>query len=236
MIEQFFHHQYSTEQRFAILNGLALGARELASLPVPPSTVAPQRIAFPSKQLPATKHQKYITASDQMRTASPVQGLLEGITRGAIERGKAAAEDRVPAIVRERQLRITQRSKVSEVDSTLPREIQSMQLQPRPSVAFTDVAAEYFICPLINRFWQFLRDEQAREVRTAHQSPLRPMSWRRATSQQQTQILGPGGRSQMCSKRSLTPQVEASGRTVALQRTLAAPPCLQVVYRMRRLR
>ena len=37
---------------------------------------------------------------------------------------------------------------------------------------FTDVAAEFFICPLINRFWLFLRDEQAREDRTAHQPLL----------------------------------------------------------------
>jgi telomere length regulation protein len=32
---------------------------------------------------------------------------------------------------------------------------------------FIDAAAEYFIAPLINRFWAFLRDEQAREERTS---------------------------------------------------------------------
>lgn len=172
MIEQFFHNQYSTEQRFAILSALALGARELASLPVPPSSAAPERVAFPSKQLPAALHRKYVTTGDHLHSAGPVQGLLEDITRGAIERGRAAAEDRVPAIVREKQLRVTQRSKISEVDSTLARGMQSMKLQPRPIVAFTDVAAEYFICPFVNRFWLFLRDEQAREARTAHQPML----------------------------------------------------------------
>jgi telomere length regulation protein len=32
---------------------------------------------------------------------------------------------------------------------------------------FTEVATEYFTAPLIHRFWQFLRDEQTREERTA---------------------------------------------------------------------
>ena len=43
-----------------MLNALALGARELASLPIPPPRVAPERTAFPSKKLPPALHKKYI--------------------------------------------------------------------------------------------------------------------------------------------------------------------------------
>lgn len=145
-------------------------------MPVPTSAVEPKRIAFPSKQLPPALHQKYVTIGDHTSTANPVQSLLEGITRKAIEKGKEVAEEKVPEIVRERQLRIKRSAKISEVDTSstaaLARGMQSMQLQPQPVVAFTEVAAEFFICPMINRFWLFLRDEQAREARTAHQPSL----------------------------------------------------------------
>ena len=94
-------NQYSAEQRYAMLNALALGARELASLPVPGPTTEAKRIAFPSRRLPAPLHQRYITSADE-QVANPVQGLLEGITQKAIESGRAAAEEKVPEIMRER--------------------------------------------------------------------------------------------------------------------------------------
>ena len=95
-------NQYSAEQRYAMLNALALGARELASLPVPGPTVDTRRVTFPSKRLPTPLHQRYITPVDE-HAANPVQNLLEGITRKAIESGRAAAEEKVPQIVRERK-------------------------------------------------------------------------------------------------------------------------------------
>lgn len=158
-----------------MLNALAMGARELASLSLPPnhSKAEPERIAFPSKQLPATLHHKYLTLGDELSSGNPVQYLLDGISQKAIESGKVSAESKVPEYARERQLRLKRPAKVSEVTpGALSRDLQSLQLQPRPLVAFTEVAAEYFICPIINRFWMFLRDEQAREERTAHQEVL----------------------------------------------------------------
>ncbi|THG97808.1 hypothetical protein EW026_g4264 [Hermanssonia centrifuga] len=176
IIGEFFKNQYSTDQRFVMLSALALGARELASFPMPPSTVQAQRIAFPSKRLPPALHNKYLAAGDQPRTANPVQNLLEGISREAIDKSKEAAADKVPELVRERQLRIKRPTKISEVTSSstgsLNRTMESMQLRPQPVVAFTEVAAEYFICPLVNRFWLFLRDEQSREARTAYQPAM----------------------------------------------------------------
>ncbi|KAF9821702.1 hypothetical protein IEO21_00548 [Rhodonia placenta] len=177
LIEEFFRNQYSTNQRYVTLNALAVGARELASMPLPPnsytSKIPADRLTFPSKRLPPAMHKKYITAGDQMHSNDPVRYLLDGISREAIERGKEATEDKVPAVVRERQLRIRQTPKISEMPaggSSLSR--LPAGLAPPKVATFTEVAAECFICPLVNRFWLFLRDEQAREARTMHQPAL----------------------------------------------------------------
>lgn len=178
MIEEFFKNQYSADQRFAMLNGLALGAHELASLPVP-ETAATQaeglkRISFPSRRLPLHLHQKYVTAGDTSTALQPVQNLLEGISRMAIDKTRDDAADKVPELAREKQLRIRRSAKVSEVRQIHGNsvDLQSAQMKARAATTFTDVAAEYFIYPLISRFWLFLRDEQTREARTAHQSEL----------------------------------------------------------------
>jgi telomere length regulation protein len=175
LIEEFFRHQYSTDQRFSLLNSLVFGARELAGIPTPSTTaIDSKRIAFPTKQLPPALHKKYVTTADQARTVNAVEHLLEDVTRNAIAKTKDEAEAKVPAIARERRLRLKQPTKITEVTraSDLSSALQSAQLLPKPVVAFTEVAAEHFVCPLINRFWLFLRDEQTRESRTAHQPNL----------------------------------------------------------------
>ncbi|KAH7886252.1 telomere length regulation protein-domain-containing protein [Phlebopus sp. FC_14] len=171
VIEQFFKNQYSTEQRYVMLNALALGARELASLPVYSSSLKPlndARMAFPSKLLPPALHQKYLAASSR----DNVQLLLDDITRDAIDKQREATADRVPQFVRERQLRIRKPTKVTEL--TQKTNLSSLRLQDRSPSAptFTEVAAEFFIVPFINRFWAFLRDEQIREERTAQRDVL----------------------------------------------------------------
>ena len=69
-----------------------------------------------------------------------------------------------PEIIRERRLRLQKPRGISEVIPSHP------LLKPlhTPTTKFIDVAAEFFIMPFINRFWIFLRDEQTREERTAH--------------------------------------------------------------------
>ncbi|KAI5120573.1 hypothetical protein M0805_002523 [Coniferiporia weirii] len=166
IIDEFFKNQYSTEQRFVMLNGLALGARELASLPIPPSTVPKSRISFPSKQLPAALHRKYISQNDPSE-GSQVQQLIDGISAAAIESGQSAAEAKVAPLVRERQLRIKKPVHISEVAA----QGKGTIYVPKAST-FTDVAAEYFLGPLVGKFWLFLRDEQAREARTAHRAQV----------------------------------------------------------------
>ncbi|EMD38650.1 hypothetical protein CERSUDRAFT_153646 [Gelatoporia subvermispora B] len=176
LIEEFFKNQYSASQRYVILNALVLGARELASLPFPQDSqvkLSVDRISFPSKRLPPALHKKYLSAEDELSSNNPAQLLLEGISGLAIEKGKEATADKVPQYVRERQLRIRPTAKVSE----LPRGSAAMSQLPGlhaapPKTTFVEVAAEFFICPMINRFWLFLRDEQVREARTSNQPAL----------------------------------------------------------------
>ncbi|KAF8311251.1 hypothetical protein DL93DRAFT_2061170 [Clavulina sp. PMI_390] len=161
LIEQFFHNQWSTSQRYAILNALALGARELAGLaPPPPST----RADFPSKMLPPSLHSKYLTESANTYGSDGVAMIADGITSLALAKGKAEAEEKVPSIIREKQLRIRPKA-----PSIIPTNTTSFQSSSLPSaVTFSAVAAEYFVVPLIEQFWTYLRDEQSREVRSRY--------------------------------------------------------------------
>ncbi|KAI9446831.1 hypothetical protein H4582DRAFT_1908693 [Lactarius indigo] len=168
-VEEFFKNQYSTDQRYVILNSLALGARELARLPLPET--AANRVSFPSKRLPGVQHQRYLLASSTRQ----VQELLHDTARLAIENTREANADRTPNLVRERQLRIRQPSKVTEVrQPSSVQLLEQLRISQTRSAAtkFTDVAVECFLYPLMNRFWLFLRDEQTREERTAHRDIL----------------------------------------------------------------
>ncbi|KAJ7219093.1 telomere length regulation protein-domain-containing protein [Mycena pura] len=160
IIEEFFKNQYSTDQRFAMLNALALGARELASLSVPPSSVPQSRIAFPSKTLPGRVHQKYLEDGNQVDV---IPRILGDISREALDRDAETNADKVPELVRERRLRVHKPSTVTEVERH-----RVLHTPLQKNATFNEVAAQYFLGPLINRFWLFFRDEQTREERTAY--------------------------------------------------------------------
>ena len=167
LIEEFFKNQYSVDQRHVALTALAVGARELASLPVPCSRVPEEKTAFPSKMLPGSLHQWYLVASRTNTHSLPM--MVEDLSRKAIDRGKEAMEDKVPQIIREKRLKIAKPPSITEVTSS--RALASLRSStttlPKERTTFTEVAAEFFIGPLINRFWLFLRDEQMREERTS---------------------------------------------------------------------
>ncbi|KAG8933784.1 telomere binding protein [Tulasnella sp. 418] len=162
MIEQFFSSQYSTEIRSTILTALVLGAKELAGV-----TTHPVQPTFPSKTLPPHLHRKYLSSSD---TENPVQSLLEGITRQAIDQSREKAENEIPQIAREKQLRLRRnlpaRSIVEIRRTQHPNDAQSATV----TTTFNDIAPEFFIMPLINRFWLYLHDERSRESRSAFSS------------------------------------------------------------------
>lgn len=151
-----------------MLNALAIGARELASLPVPPSAsnVSADRPTFPSKLLPAHLHSKYLTAGD----TNQIQQITDSLSRVAIDKSKSDDGQKIPEIARERRLRINQSSKITTVESKKSTQFPWLNAPPTKDTTFTDVAAEYFIIPFLNRFWVFIRDEQTREERTAHLS------------------------------------------------------------------
>ncbi|KAJ1302923.1 hypothetical protein OPQ81_003221 [Rhizoctonia solani] len=184
IIEQFFHHQYSTAQRFAMLNALALGARELAGLPVPPpsnDTSKRPRIDFPSKVLPGAAHLEYMQDGDlppplANRVEGPSRQRIEGMTSQvstlvndlsgiAITRSKQETEDSIPQIVRQRALRVGPNPGrgITTIDSDAPMQLGYLSAQT-PVIPFAQVAAEYFVAPLINRFWEHLQASLAHEA------------------------------------------------------------------------
>jgi telomere length regulation protein len=171
LIEEFFKNQYSADQRYVIMNALALAARELASLPVPESSrpLAISQAHFASKTLPAPLHQRYI----QDQATITVENLSAALSRAAIQSTQESNADKVPELVRERRLRIRPSSKIGEVTTSKgPAAAAFSRAPPATPNIFSEVAAEFFIMPLINRFWLFLRDEQTREARTAHHEAL----------------------------------------------------------------
>lgn len=127
------------------------------------------KVAFPSKKLPGPLHERYLAASQGNATLLPL--LVEDLSRKAIDRGKETSEDKVPQLVRERRLKINKAPPIIEIKAldTMTHSRTGGVAQPRKTT-FTDVAAEYFMGPLINRFWIFLHDEQAREDRTSNRT------------------------------------------------------------------
>jgi telomere length regulation protein len=89
---------------------------------------------------------------------------MEDISRKALEHQKRPENS--PALVREKVLRIKKSAGISAVAHQDPLAVPA----PPKRTTYTEVAAEYFIMPLINRFWLFLREEQMREERRAHRS------------------------------------------------------------------
>ncbi|CUA73441.1 Cingulin [Canis lupus familiaris] [Rhizoctonia solani] len=193
IIEQFFHHQYSTAQRFTMLNALALGARELAGLPIPAppnDTSKRPRIDFPSKVLPGSAHLEYMQESDvppppANRIEGPSRYRIEGMTSQvsslvndlsgmAITRSKQETEDSIPQIVRQRALRVGPNPGrgITPVDANAPTKLGYLSSQT-PVVPFAQVAAEYFVAPLINRFWAHLKSSMAHESYARHGTSLK---------------------------------------------------------------
>jgi telomere length regulation protein len=150
-----------------MLNALALGARELAGLPTP--QIPKQMDNFPSRMLPPTSHRKYITQEDLSDAGAQIRGLLEDVSSAAINRGREEAERKVPEIMRERKLTVNPRIGVArsivEIDDTQTKALNA--LTKKTPTAYNQVAAEFFILPLVSKFWSYLQDALSREERAA---------------------------------------------------------------------
>lgn len=146
-----------------ILTALALGARELAGLPtIAPSQIAntttttPQIDLFPSKRLPPALHRKLIGSQPSITPTIP-RGLLEDLTaeltREALLDAKEEAETTLPLAAKEKLLTVRRFASAPSSVSKSNTQISNQSLPSYPSIA-----SEYFILPLINRFWLYLRD------------------------------------------------------------------------------
>ncbi|KAL7418396.1 telomere binding protein [Cryptotrichosporon argae] len=151
LAEQYFGSQYSLHQRSVMLTALAMGARELAGLPGAP--IRARAIDFPSKTLPPILHARYTSALEDV--ASSVRGSI-------LSSSARKGQETVPELQRQRRLRIGSRRAVSEVAAPGDGPTPSGHALPPPVVPYAEVAAEYFVLPLINRFWQHLQEASTR--------------------------------------------------------------------------
>nr|ODN92509.1 telomere length regulation protein [Cryptococcus depauperatus CBS 7841] len=171
LIEQYFSAQFSVQHKFLILTALAMGARELAGLSVPQPQRTTRAIDFPTKTLPPALHNKYITSLDVppnrlIVNEAQIDQAINGIRDVILSKGVRQGEETIPELARERRLRVTQprHTKVAPVNSLAASRMAQDPL-PVPVVAFKDIAAEYFVMPLINRFWHHFQDSSIREER-----------------------------------------------------------------------
>ncbi|GAA6014659.1 hypothetical protein JCM10207_006893 [Rhodosporidiobolus poonsookiae] len=159
--EQYFTNSYSVAQRHTLLAVLALSARELAGLPNPTANASqpppPKPASFPSKQLPPALHRRLLGA--EAAESGPLEVLSADLARIALSGAREDAESIVPGAAREKLLNVrsgtTTRTSVSSRLATA-RNGSTAPLTSTPS--FATLAAEFFILPLINRLWLFLRD------------------------------------------------------------------------------
>jgi telomere length regulation protein len=148
IIEEYFLQMYSTNQRFVMLNALSFGARELA-FGRRESSSSP---LFPSRMLEGHKHHTYLLEMPSQNSVSSAN-----LISGPVEQSTTNELSRSAAVIRRKQLRVQpmhhREGKMSSLDASLP-------------VSFNQVAAEYFITPLISQLWSYLQEDHAREVRT----------------------------------------------------------------------
>ena len=171
LIRLYFEAQYSLLQRSAILTGLSMGSRECAGLIL---ATEPRRakVDFPSKFLPPALHAKYASNSDPgfTRANQAIIDTTTAVTNEALRRGRDATSGQ-HEISRHRQLRVqgsSARGKITDLQQVSRTTLQAGLAAgvPPPKVGFKDIAAEYFILPMINRFWTYLQEEITREQQT----------------------------------------------------------------------
>ncbi|KAK4051669.1 telomere binding protein [Microbotryomycetes sp. JL221] len=155
IIEQFFQNNYSISQRHSMLSALALGARELAGLPLPPAIAQSHHSSsngdFPSQRLPEAIHRKLVGNN---QSSDAIDRLSADLTRVALSNARSEAETSIPEGAREKIVRVRRfrtSSDTSGAHSNIPK--HSIQRQ-----SFIAIAAEYFIMPLVNRFWLCLQN------------------------------------------------------------------------------
>lgn len=154
VIEHYFLPTYSISQLHTFLTSVALAARELAQLPAfteASPTRAPQQseaTRFPSKQLPAALHRRLMASQAGGDT---LQALTADLTSLALSDARQDAETTLPEAARDKLLSVR---RFNSTSAALKRPAAREASTP----PYTTLCAEYFILPLLNRFWLYLRD------------------------------------------------------------------------------
>ncbi|KAK4690444.1 hypothetical protein P7C70_g9575, partial [Phenoliferia sp. Uapishka_3] len=192
LIEQYFFPHYSIAQRHTILIALALGARELAGFPRPPppppsltsstpspaALPAPQEDLFPSKRLPPSLHRRLL-ASPSSSSAPPstpiptkslpptaLDQITAELTSAALSGAKTEAETTIPLAAKEKLLTVRRFASASKESTSIGN--GNGNGNGTTSANFTQLAAEFFLGPLINRFWEHLRQTAGQSKRSAY--------------------------------------------------------------------
>ncbi|BEI82719.1 hypothetical protein CcaverHIS002_0305870 [Cutaneotrichosporon cavernicola] len=167
LAEQYFSASYSLLQKSVMLTALAMGARELAGLPVP-DTPRTRAIDFASKTLPPALHDKYITTADYTY-AGQLEDAVSGMRNLLLSKSAKKGEETVPELAREKRLRVASKRQKLAGGSVVAARGEPLQEHTGdaapPVVSYSTVAAEYFVLPLINRFWDYFQDASVRETR-----------------------------------------------------------------------
>ncbi|KAL8286865.1 hypothetical protein RQP46_003871 [Phenoliferia psychrophenolica] len=166
LIEQYFFPHYSVSQRYTLLTALALGARELAGIPalppLPPSSTStptpslPIEPLFPSKQLPPSLHRRLVGPSPSTPPPPPaptssaqLDQLSSSLSQSALSSTRTSIESSLPDASRSKLLTVRRFASAPSPSSSSPQ-------NGKPT--FSLLSAEFFLGPLINRFWDHLKD------------------------------------------------------------------------------
>jgi len=167
LIEQYFSHQYSHAQRFAMLSSLAIASRQLAGLPsLEPSKTSSKAVkaaeTFPTDRLPPALHKHFAAAQPALTekevgtatSSAELDTILQNITDAALTRTRSSAESSIPEAAREKMLTVKSRKSASIAKPVSNNKTSFSIATPQ----FSQLAADTFIMPLLNRFWLYMRD------------------------------------------------------------------------------
>lgn len=171
IIEQFFSDNTSIAQRFAVLNAVAEGARELAGLP----SLGTQGDLKARKAREVPPHRAVGQSS-----GTNLSRMADSISQDAIARAKSEGEDLVPEVKAEQKFKVTsqqgsqQRHRagkgplIREVTSTDSVGVPALRgASTRAKERYVDVASSVFVFPLLNRLRAHISDTSSRFSRLA---------------------------------------------------------------------
>ncbi|KDN53348.1 hypothetical protein K437DRAFT_271580 [Tilletiaria anomala UBC 951] len=146
VIEQFFHPQYSISQRYVMLNAIAFAALELAGETEP-------------------------TSGCTNEGADRLSQLVSDLSLQASAKAKSDGEAHVPAIQREKALKVSvsirapSRPLTASIGGTAQAGPRFPGALVRPALLYIEIAASFFIHPIVTRTWAHMEEASVRNSR-----------------------------------------------------------------------